>query len=568
MARWVRSTVDAALVESLSREVKIPEFLARLLVLRGIRDAAEAGRFLHPSLAHLHDPYLMRGMREAVERLRRACSRAEKILIYGDYDVDGTTAVVLLLKVIELAGGQARFYIPHRLKDGYGMREEVIEHAARDGVQLIVSVDTGIRESAVVERANQLGIDVIVTDHHLPDSVSPPAVAVLNPNQPGCGYPEKNLCGVGVVFKLAQALLGSLNWPPARFERIIQSILRIVAIGTVADVVPLLGENRTIVKFGLDALRRPVNPGLKALLAAAGFTNGRAPTAAGVAFWLAPRINAAGRMDTANEVIELFTVADAQRAAELAEKLGSLNSDRQQAEAHIVRQILESLEPGVSGAPCLVAAGEGWHRGVLGIVAARLVERFHRPSVVISVDPEERVAYGSGRSIRTFHLLAALESMREVFVRFGGHRQAAGFSLPAGRLDEFRRRFHEYAAARLTPEDCVPEIHVDADLNLAEITDENMQRLLQLEPYGLGNAEPVFAAAGLKLSSEPRILKEKHLRLTLRQEGRSIAAIGWNMGSRAAELAAGATIDAAFNIEPDDYMGGWRLVLRDVIPPR
>src|SRR5712692_1382178 len=421
MARWLRSSPDPALVASLGRELRIPEMVARLLVLRGAADAEQAHRFLYPALSHLYDPYRMLGMSAAVERIRRAIARGEKILIYGDYDVDGTTSVVLLRKAIELAGGQAGFFIPNRLKDGYGMREEVIEHAAREGVQVIVSVDTGIREGAAIERANQLGIDTIITDHHLPDAAVPRALAVLNPNQPGCDYPDKNLCGVGVVFKLAHALLASLEWTPARLEKVLESMLRIVAIGTVADVVPLVGENRTIVKFGLNALRRPVNPGLKALLASAGFADGRAPTAGKIGFWLAPRINAAGRMDTATDVIELFTVSDPQRAAELAAKLGDLNTDRQQTEAAIIEQILESLPDGVEpGAASLVVAGEGWHRGVLGIVASRLVERFYRPTLVISIDRADGVAHGSGRSIRGFHLLEALESISDLFLRYGG----------------------------------------------------------------------------------------------------------------------------------------------------
>lgn len=575
MARWLRSSADPEQVHFLAGQLAIPKLVARILMLRGVGDAEQAHRFLNPSLSHLHDPYRMQGMREAVERLRHACALGEKILIYGDYDVDGTTAVVLLRKAIELAGGQADFYIPHRLKDGYGMREDVIEHAAREGVRLIVSVDTGIREAAVVARANSLGIDTIITDHHLPDCAAqgPPALAVLNPNQSGCGYPDKNLCGVGVVFKLAQALLGSLDWSPARLEAMLRSMLRVVAIGTVADIVPLTGENRIIVKFGLDGLRRPVSPGLKALLAIAGFGDGRAPSAGNVAFWLAPRLNAAGRMDTASEVIELFSASDPQRAAEIAGRLDRLNADRQQAEARIVSEILASitaepaepaagLEPGVTS---LVCAGEGWHRGVLGIVASRLVERFYRPALVISIDPEEGLAYGSGRSISGFHLLEALESMPELFVRFGGHRQAAGFTLAVDRLAEFRRRFTGYAAERLTAEDCVPVIAIDAEVALPELTAGAMAALARLEPCGAGNPEPMFAATGLALAGPPRLLKEKHLRLNLSQQGRHMQAVGWNMGGRAPELSESAFLDAAFRVEADEYNGGWRLVLKDIV---
>jgi len=566
MARWLRSHPDPALVDSLARELRIPALVARLLALRGIADPEQGDRFLRPALSHLHDPYRMLGMRNAVERLRRACAGQEKILIYGDYDADGTTAVVLLRKAIELAGGSSDFYVPHRLKDGYGMREEVIEHAARHGVQVLVSVDTGIRAGPVVARGNELGIDSIITDHHLPDRAPPPAFAVLNPNQPGCEYPEKNLCGVGVAFKLAQALLGGLEWPPARLEKVLLSMLRVAAIGTVADVVPLVGENRILVRFGLDGLRRPVNPGLKALMATAGFAEGQAPTAGRVAFWVAPRLNAAGRMDTANTVIELFSVPDPQRAAELAARLDGLNTDRRQAEDMILRQALETLperlDPDVRS---LVVAGEAWHRGVIGIVASRLVERFHRPTLVISMEPETGLATGSGRSIRRFHLLEALESMRDLFVRHGGHRQAAGFSLPIERVDELRRRFEDYARGRLAAEDCEPELQIDADLAFSDINDQTMAQLDLLEPHGFGNPEPVFAAQGLKLSTEPKVVKEKHLRLVVRQEGRNLTAMGWNMSERAAGLSVAAPVDAAFRVEWDDYYGEWRLILKDLV---
>ena len=569
MARWLRRSADPAAVESLGSSLRVPPLLARLLVQRGWTDPAEAHRFLYPSLDHLHDPYRMLGMRAAVDRLRRAVARGEKILIYGDYDVDGTTAVVLVRKALEMVGGSAGFHIPHRLKDGYGMREEVIERAAQEGVGLIVSVDTGTRAAAVVERAAQLGIDCIITDHHLPDAELPPALALLNPNQPGCPYPEKNLSGVGVAFKLAQALLGGLDWTPQRRQKVLASMLRLVAIGTVADVVPLVGENRTIVKFGLDGLARPVNVGLKALLSSAGFREGRTPTAGEVAFRVAPRLNAAGRMDTAADVIELFTVAAPARAGEIAEKLNGLNATRQQAEADIVEQALAAWPEGLpADQASVVAAGESWHRGVIGIVASRLVDRFHRPTLVVSIDPEEGVAYGSGRSIRGFHLLEALESMHGLFIRHGGHRQAAGFSLAAERVDELRRRFEEYARDRLTAEDFIPEIHIDADVSFAEITDENMALLGRLEPYGFGNPEPVFAALGVSVSSEPRVLKEKHLKLSLRQNGRTLGAVGWRMAEAAAGLTAGAVLDAAFTVEPDQYWGGWQLVLRDLIPRR
>lgn len=565
MARWLRRSADPIAVAALASDLRIPALVARLLLQRGVSNPEDARRFLAPALADLHDPYRMLGMRAAVDRLCRACAASENILIYGDYDVDGTTSVVLLRKAIELAGGRAEFHIPHRLKDGYGMREEVIERAGREGVRLIISVDTGTRAVPVVERATEIGIDCIITDHHLPDEALPPALAFLNPNQPGCSYPEKNLCGVGVAFKLAQALLGSLEWPRERLEKVLLSMLRMVAIGTVADVVPLLGENRIIVKFGLEGLRRPVNVGLKALLASAGFAEGRRPTAGEVAFRVAPRLNAAGRMATASDVIELFSVSDAARATELAARLNGLNSDRQLTEASILENALGGLPEALPAEQfSLVAAGEGWHRGVIGIVASRLVERFHRPTLVVSIDLEEGVARGSGRSIRGFHLLEALESMKDLFHRHGGHRQAAGFELDAERVPELQARFEEYARSRLTSEDLMAELAIDADLAFADINDQNMAALERLEPYGMGNPEPVFASAGLTISSEPRAVKEKHLKLVLRHNGRTMSAMGWNMFGRAGTLGAGAVLDAAFTVEPDDYWGvGWRLVLKD-----
>ncbi|MGA2594025.1 MAG: DHH family phosphoesterase, partial [Bryobacteraceae bacterium] len=340
-ARWLIPEVSAQEVEALAVALRIEPPAARVLLAREVRNPDAARRFLRPSLDDLHPPAALRGMSEAVERLRRAIQSGEKILIYGDYDVDGTTSVVILTKAIEMAGGAASFFVPHRLRDGYGMRSEVVEKAAAEGVRLIISVDTGIRAAEVVRRASELAIDVIITDHHLPEAELPAALAVLNPNRPDCAYPDKNLCGVGVAFKLVQALLASLEWPPAKLRRVTESFLKLVAIGTVADVVPLMGENRIIVKHGLRGMNAVRNPGLRALLDVAGFTNGRLPSSTDVAFRIAPRINAAGRMDTANAVIEMFRTDDPERARVLAQQLHTLNGERRQAEAEVIQQIVE-----------------------------------------------------------------------------------------------------------------------------------------------------------------------------------------------------------------------------------
>src|ERR1035441_2725098 len=373
-SRWVLPASEAEAVAALSAALGIGTLAAKVLVHRGFRDPAAAHRFLHPAFEELHDPLSMRDMAVAVERIARAIAGGERILIYGDYDVDGTTSVVLLTKAFELAGGTPAYHVPHRLKDGYGMRSEVVEAAAEQGVKLIVSVDTGIRAAEVVRRAAELGIDVIVTDHHLPETELPPALAVLNPNRPDCAYPEKNLCGAGVAFKLIQALLPTLGWPAEKVRRVAESFLKIVAIGTVADVVPLTGENRILVAHGLRGLDKVRNPGLRALLDVAGFpAHAPPPHARQVGFQIGPRINAAGRMDTAGAVIELFLTNDPARARDLAKQLDDQNAERQQVQAEIVATCERIAVDPADGA--LVYYGEDWHRGVLGIVASRLVDR-------------------------------------------------------------------------------------------------------------------------------------------------------------------------------------------------
>ena len=566
-ARWTLPAGDRREIEALAAALGVGTAAAKVLASRGLGDPAAARRFLAPSLNDLSDPLAMRGMACAVERLLRAIRDRERILIYGDYDVDGTSAVVLLTKAIEMAGGAAGYHIPHRLKDGYGMRAEVVETAAANGVRLIVSVDTGIRAAEVVARANELGIDVIVTDHHLPEAELPPAAAVLNPNRPDCDYPEKNLCGAGVAFKLVQALVATRGWPADKLRRVTESFLKLVAIATVADVVPLTGENRVIVKHGLDGLGSVRNPGLRALLDVAGFSGGRAPNARQVAFQIAPRLNAAGRMDTAQAVIELFLTSDAERARALAQQLHEQNAERQQVEASI-REACEMVAVDETAA-ALVYYAENWHRGVLGIVASRMVEQLHRPVFVLGRNREDGLAQGSGRSIPGFHLLKALENMSDLFVRFGGHERAAGVTLAADRVEEFRRRFNSYAAAWLSPDDLRRELRIDGVIDFREITDRSVSEIFALAPFGHGNPPPLFAALNAEVAGPPGPWNEKHLRVILRQEGRSLALKAWNFAERASELTAGARVDAALSLEEDGYaaargLPGWCVVLRDV----
>ena len=546
-----------------------------MLLARGITTADAARTFLEPKLGDLHSPYLMTGMREAVERLSAAIATRERILIYGDYDVDGTMATVILKTAIELLGGQCEFHVPHRLLEGYGMRDEVIERAAADGIKLIISVDTGIRAFAAAETAKRLGLDLIVTDHHLPhDRGNPEALAVLNPNQPGCAYPSKGLCGAGVAFKIAQALLEKNGR-----ERLVPSFLKVVAIATVADSVPLVGENRVFVRLGLEGLRQPVNAGLKALIDICELNHGRPLTTTEVAFRIAPRMNAAGRMDVAKDVIELFTVKDATRAQELARKLNELNTQRQQEEARISDALRKKIDASAElrEAFCMVLDGEGWHRGVIGICASRIVERYSRPALVLSVDGPE--AHGSGRSFGGFHLLQALESCAGLFTRFGGHAAAVGFAMPTENIPELRRHLDGYARERLKPEDLEATLEHDGELALDQLTPAFWTALQQLQPFGVGNPEPVFIARTARVQ-ETRVLKEKHLKLKVHRYGegqpaaaysRTIEALGWRMAERVAEapIGAGDLVDLAFRIERNnhpDFGGGLQLILQDFVP--
>ncbi len=636
--RWIPKPVDQAAVESLISALRADSvlagvgsprtanILASLLVRRGITDLESARNFLSPSLSHLHAPEQMAGLRSAVDRLDAAIERKEPILIYGDYDVDGTMAVIILKTAIELCGGAADFHVPHRIREGYDMRDDVIERAAAAGVRLIVSVDMGIRAFAPAETAQRLGVDLIVTDHHLPgpDGV-PRAFAVMNPNQSGCEYPYKQLCGAGVAFKLAQGLM-QRRLDAKDQNKLLRSFMKVVAIATIADAVPLTGENRVFASLGLDALRQAVNPGLKALLEVAQISAKRPPTSGEVGFRIAPRINAAGRMDVARDVIELFSVKDPARARELAAKLDSLNTDRQEEERRILRAVDERFtgDPTLCDAYCIVVDGEGWHRGVIGITATRVVEKYNRPTLVISRDGEE--AFGSGRSIRAFHLLEAIESCSTLFSRYGGHSHACGFAMPAANVGELRSRLDAFARTRLTLADFEPAIDLDADLSLDEVTPELFQALSRLEPYGVGNPEPVFAARSVRVTAPPRILKDKHLKLKLRAadtpppdaqglsaeailatprchpdgaairrsekaaavaEGQSLRtehreprttlkitfdALGWHMAERLEQtpLLAGDFIDVAFTVGHNDHpeYGGLELSLRDFKVPR
>ena len=571
--RWILAEPHPDEAKALSAAARIPLVLAELLVPRGITSSNEAYAFLNPDVAQLHDPLRMLGMQSAVERIESAITRREPILLYGDYDVDGTTAVVLLKTAIEMLGGVVRFHVPHRIREGYGLQSAVLESAYAEGVRLVVTVDTGMRAFAEAETARSLGLDLIITDHHLSrsDDALPAALAILNPNQHGCEYPEKSLCGAAIALKLAQALLERHDAARTR-DKLLPSFLKIAAIATIADAVPLKGENRVIAALGLRELRRPVGAGLRALFAAAQLDPASKPlTGFDVAFRLAPRVNAAGRMDVASDVIELFCTRDQARATELANKLDRLNRERRETEARALAAIEERLatDAEFAASRMVVVDGDGWHRGVIGILASRVVERTAKPALVISV--EDGVAHGSGRSVDQFHLLSAIETCADLFTRFGGHAFAVGFALPAESLPELKRRLADCAAERLAEREPERDLRIHAELPLDQVTAVLAGWLRKLEPLGHGNPEPIFMARNARLVSEPRIMKERHLRLELAHDGSSaIRSVGWDMAARSAELglAQGSRIDVAYrireNLHPD--FGGLEVELAGIRP--
>src|SRR5438093_4677368 len=486
--RWDPQPCDDGESARLADAIGAAPIVARLLCQRGLSDHDLAGRFLNPSLDHLHDPRRLADMDVAVERIMMAIARKERIAIHGDYDVDGITSTVILRRVLELLGANVTHFIPERLRDGYGLQPSAVERLHADGVALVVSVDCGIRGADAARRARELGVDLIITDHHEPDAVLPDALAVINPKRRDCPYPDKFLAGVGVALNLVQALCmraGRESWLPG--------FVKVAAIGTLADVVPLVGENRVIAKVGLDLLTRgPHKIGLRALLDVSGLT-GKTIDSYHISFMLGPRVNAAGRMSTPDLATRLLLAADeamAEEARALAMQLDGENVRRQEEEADILaaaKKIVQT-DPDVGARSVIVVAGEAWHRGVIGIVASKLVDAFHRPAIVLSIDGD--VAHGSCRSIARFDMLDALERCAHLLARFGGHRQAAGLTLEAGRIREFRAAVNAIADETLGPEDLMPRLRIDADLSFRSITGDVASGVASLAPFGAGNPRP------------------------------------------------------------------------------
>lgn len=539
---------------ALAAALNVHPTIARLLCMRGFGDPEQALRFLNPTLAHLNDPFRLADMNKAIPRLERAVAQREKIAIHGDYDVDGITSTVILRRALEMLGGDVMHFLPERMRDGYGLQPAAIDRLHAEGVRLIVSVDCGIRAGEAALRARDLGVDLIITDHHEPDGRLPEAFAVINPKRHDCTYPDKYLAGVGVALKVVQALCdraGKGKWLPA--------FVKMAAIGTLADVVPLVGENRVIARYGLDALSKgPHAVGLRALLDACGLT-GKTIDSYHVGFMIAPRVNAAGRMSTPDIAARLLLATDesmADEARTLAQQLCDENVRRQQEEAELVTQAKKAIEtdPAVGAHNVLVVGGLGWHRGVIGIAASKLVDTYHKPSIVLSIDGD--VAHGSCRSIPDFDLLAALEHCADLFVKFGGHKQAAGLTMEAARVPEFRARINAYADDAIDPDQLRPRLRIDGPLNLKHITHDLVRGLDLLGPFGLANPRPVFHASGVEIVDGPRMIKERHLKMTFAQEGRRFRAMAWRAAERADFLDRNrAAMNLAFSVDRNEYQG-------------
>ena len=551
--RWQHLPCDEERVAALARELDADPVIARLLVLRGVDTAETAQRFLHPALDQLHDPFLLTDLPAGVERLLSAIARREKIAVHGDYDVDGITSTVMLRRLVELLGGDVVHFIPERLRDGYGLQPEAIERLHAAGVRVVVSVDCGIRSRDAASRAAELGVDLVITDHHEPEEALPRALAVINPRRFDCPYPDKDLAGVGVALKLVHGLClktGHADW--------LSGFLKLAAIGTVADVVPLTGENRVIARLGLERLARgPNTVGLQALLEVCGLAQRAKIGSEEVGFMLAPRVNAAGRMNTPDLAARLLLTADrrlADEARELAGQLDAENLRRREEEAAILRDARRRItrDPDIAAQNALVVWGDEWHRGVIGIVASKLVDQFCRPAVVLAVDGE--VAYGSGRSIPGFDLLQALEQCADLFTRFGGHRQAAGLELPAERLPELRRRLAQYANEKLEPDDLAPRLAIDAPLPLTGIDSRLLAGLDALEPFGAGNRRPVFHAAAVEVVDGPRVIKDRHLGMTVRQGRARFRAMAWRAAEQEEYVRARrGALDLAFSLTENTW---------------
>ncbi len=546
-------------VLKISHELSVPPVIATIMMNRGITDPDS---FIHPSEDAFLDPFLMKGMKQAVERIIRALENKEKIAVYGDYDVDGITSTAIMVRFLRSHKADVMYYIPDRLEEGYGINKRAIDKISQDGVTLLITVDCGITAVHEIEYAKEHGIDTIITDHHECKDEIPDAYCLLNPKQPDCPYPFKRLAGVGVAFKLLQALTQEMRF---HMRELIEEYVDLVAIGTVADVMPLVGENRIIVRKGLDLLRYTMNKGIRALAEVADINLSTVQTGT-IGFMIAPRINAAGRMGNPRCAVELLLATDDMTARKYAEQLDNENRERQETEISILEEALNMIETDASYQEdfVLVLAHDNWHHGIIGIVASKISERLNKPCILISTDKE--TGKGSGRSIRSLNLFKALEYCQDTLQKFGGHDLAAGLSIKPEHIDAFRKKINEYAKNTLTEEDFIPLLYLDSELPPPYINMNTAERLSVLEPYGMGNASPLFFAKNMSITQIRSLSDGKHVKLTLRSDEHCFDAIGFNMGELNVLLKNEDVVDIAFNLDINIYRGMRQLqiLLKDV----
>ena len=554
--RWNILRADETSVKNLQESLKIHPAICRILVQRGIHSYEDSKRFFRPELQSLHSPWLMKDMDKAVERVLDAIQSEEKILVFGDYDVDGTTSVACMFTFLRGVHKHLDFYIPHRYREGYGVSKAGIDFAAANGFTLIISLDCGIKSADLIAYAKELGIDFIVCDHHLPDDILPPAVAILNPKQKDCPYPYKELCGCGVGFKLISALVEKMDLPSEKPY----DYLDLLATAIAADIVPLSGENRILAFHGLRKANLEPNQGIKALSELSGFT--RELRINNLVFMIAPRVNAAGRMDDARKAVEMFIAPDKQEALRFAEMLHLDNTDRKEADIRITEEALAQIvaHPEWETRKSTLVYDANWHKGVVGIVASRLIEQYYRPTIVLTQSGD--YAAGSARSVPGFNLYEAIHACREHLLGYGGHFAAAGMTLETCQVDAFREKFEAVVSRTITPELLIPEIIIDTEIRLKDIQTGFFNILSQMEPFGPDNMQPVFIARGVRNTGWSKIVKEQHIRFSVKQDDTVISGIGFGMAHLFPLLEKKESVDIVFKIGENEWNGNVNLQIQ------
>ena len=557
--KWILKEFDKARVVEISKNFNISPLTAIILYNRGIREDGQIKDFLARDLSGMHDPFLMKDMDKAVERILLAKKNNEKITIYGDYDVDGITSIAILYKYLKNMGLEVGFYVPDRMVEGYGVNKDALDKIKADGTAVIITVDTGITAIEEADYAKSIGIDFIITDHHECKESIPDVYAAIDPKRKDCEHPFKSLAGVGVVFKLIQALDSS-----EPIENLMDEYADLMCLGTVADISPLIDENRVIVTEGLKRFKTTKNIGLKALIDVS--TNGKAITTSTIGYTIAPRINASGRLGCASTSVELFLTEDEEEAAKLADSLCHENTLRQQTEQKMFKEALEYIEqhPGIKDDDILVIPHENWHHGIVGIVSSKITEKYYKPSILFAVDGDS--AKGSGRSIAGFNLFGALENCSGLLEKFGGHELAAGLTIKAENIEDFRKKINEYAKGRIEDMTLVPTISLDAQIKVPYITIDTVHDINKLQPFGVNNPTPSFSVRNIKIHRISVMSEGKHLRMTLYKDGKYLDTVGFGMGDYYSMFREGDYIDVAFALDINDYKGfqNVQLILKDM----